>query len=162
MWADTFFATQIVCKSTVSPTATLCSRREMPPSNHDRIQRLRHEFQQAKQEEDLEDQRHAYSFSQPWVSVWQEPRSIRAALSPAHPETYQGSQGDSPPPTMRRWTLQRRVSKAAVWLMDFLHSANFSHVALDPKTAPYSELPPHPRAWLNRVISSLKGRNTNR
>lgn len=46
------------------------SCREMVPSNHDRIQKLRHEFQQAKQEEDQEEQRHAYSFNQPWVSVW--------------------------------------------------------------------------------------------
>lgn len=46
-----------------------------------------------------------------------------------------------PPPTTHRWTLRRCVSKAAVWLMDFLHSANFSHVALDQKTASYSELP---------------------
>nr|XP_046227303.1 partitioning defective 3 homolog isoform X2 [Scatophagus argus] len=42
--------------------------REMVPSNHDRIQRLRHEFQQAKQEDDLEDHRHTYSFNQSWVS----------------------------------------------------------------------------------------------
>uniref|UniRef100_A0A673C5W7 PDZ domain-containing protein n=1 Tax=Sphaeramia orbicularis TaxID=375764 RepID=A0A673C5W7_9TELE len=40
---------------------------QMTPSNHDRIQRLRHEFQQAKQEEDLEDHRHTYSFDQTWV-----------------------------------------------------------------------------------------------
>uniref|UniRef100_A0A8C4DY07 Par-3 family cell polarity regulator n=1 Tax=Dicentrarchus labrax TaxID=13489 RepID=A0A8C4DY07_DICLA len=39
---------------------------EMAPSNHDRIQRLRHEFQQAKQEEDPEDLRHTYSFNQSW------------------------------------------------------------------------------------------------
>ena len=40
------------------------------PSNHDRIQRLRQEFQQAKQDEDVEDRRRTYSFEQPWVSVW--------------------------------------------------------------------------------------------
>lgn len=39
------------------------------PNNHDRIQRLRQEFQQAKQEEDVEDRRRTYSFEQPWVSV---------------------------------------------------------------------------------------------
>uniref|UniRef100_A0AAQ6AL14 PDZ domain-containing protein n=1 Tax=Amphiprion ocellaris TaxID=80972 RepID=A0AAQ6AL14_AMPOC len=42
---------------------------QMAPSNHDRIQRLRHEFQQAKQEDDLEDHQHTYSFDQPWVSA---------------------------------------------------------------------------------------------
>ena len=40
------------------------------PSNHDRIQRLRQEFQQAKQDEDVEDRRRTYSFEQPWVSEW--------------------------------------------------------------------------------------------
>lgn len=38
------------------------------PNNHDRIQRLRQEFQQAKQDEDVEDRRRTYSFEQPWVS----------------------------------------------------------------------------------------------
>uniref|UniRef100_A0A674PN21 Par-3 family cell polarity regulator n=1 Tax=Takifugu rubripes TaxID=31033 RepID=A0A674PN21_TAKRU len=47
--------------------------REIPPSNHDRIRRLRQEFQQARQEEDLEDHQHALSFNQPWVSFQQEP-----------------------------------------------------------------------------------------
>nr|XP_033787404.1 partitioning defective 3 homolog isoform X1 [Geotrypetes seraphini] len=36
------------------------------PSNHDRIQRLRQEFQQAKQEDDVEDRRRTYSFEQQW------------------------------------------------------------------------------------------------
>ncbi|XP_005994883.1 partitioning defective 3 homolog isoform X2 [Latimeria chalumnae] len=36
------------------------------PSNHDRIQRLRQEYQQARQEEELEDRRRTYSFEQPW------------------------------------------------------------------------------------------------
>ncbi|XP_055003104.1 partitioning defective 3 homolog isoform X12 [Sorex araneus] len=38
------------------------------PSNHDRIQRLRQEFQQAKQDEDVEDRRRTYSFEQPWAN----------------------------------------------------------------------------------------------
>uniref|UniRef100_A0A3B4X165 Par-3 family cell polarity regulator n=1 Tax=Seriola lalandi dorsalis TaxID=1841481 RepID=A0A3B4X165_SERLL len=42
---------------------------QMAPSNHDRIQRLRNEFQQAKQEEDVEDHRHTYSFDQSWVTT---------------------------------------------------------------------------------------------
>lgn len=41
----------------------------MAPSNHDRIQRLRNEFQQAKQEDDVEDHQHTYSFNQSWVSI---------------------------------------------------------------------------------------------
>ncbi|KAE8280090.1 Partitioning defective 3-like protein [Larimichthys crocea] len=53
----------------------------MAPSNHDRIQRLRHEFQQAKQEEDLEDHRHTYSFNQPWVSNGTETQSGRHSVT---------------------------------------------------------------------------------
>ncbi|KAL2761339.1 partitioning defective 3-like protein isoform 6 [Daubentonia madagascariensis] len=48
------------------------------PSNHDRIQRLRQEFQQAKQDEDIEDRRRTYSFEQPW------PNSRPAAQSGRH------------------------------------------------------------------------------
>ncbi|XP_077931486.1 partitioning defective 3 homolog isoform X7 [Halichoerus grypus] len=48
------------------------------PSNHDRIQRLRQEFQQAKQDEDVEDRRRTYSFEQPW------PNSRAAAQSGRH------------------------------------------------------------------------------
>ncbi|XP_036374586.1 partitioning defective 3 homolog [Megalops cyprinoides] len=36
-------------------------------SNHDRIQRLRHEFQQARQDDDPDDRRRTYSFEQPWA-----------------------------------------------------------------------------------------------
>ncbi|XP_061778407.1 partitioning defective 3 homolog [Nerophis ophidion] len=36
------------------------------PSNHDRIQRLRNEFQQAKQDDDPVDHRHSYSLDQTW------------------------------------------------------------------------------------------------
>ncbi|XP_070708818.1 partitioning defective 3 homolog [Pempheris klunzingeri] len=54
---------------------------QMAPSNHDRIQRLRHEFQQAKQEEDLEDHRHTYSFNQPWVSNGMETPSGRHSVT---------------------------------------------------------------------------------
>uniref|UniRef100_H2LIX9 Par-3 family cell polarity regulator n=1 Tax=Oryzias latipes TaxID=8090 RepID=H2LIX9_ORYLA len=49
----------------------------MTPSNHDRIQRLRHEFQQAKQEEDLDGHKRSYSFNQPWVSNGTESKSGR-------------------------------------------------------------------------------------
>ncbi|XP_040921330.1 partitioning defective 3 homolog isoform X2 [Toxotes jaculatrix] len=54
---------------------------QMAPSNHDRIQRLRHEFQQAKQEEDLEDHRHTYSFDQSWVSNGTETQSGRHSVT---------------------------------------------------------------------------------
>ncbi|RXN01849.1 Partitioning defective 3-like [Acipenser ruthenus] len=40
----------------------------LAPSNHDRIQRLRHEFQQAQQEDDGGNRRRTYSFEQPWPS----------------------------------------------------------------------------------------------
>lgn len=52
-----------------SSSFVLFSSTQMTPSNHDRIQRLRHEFQQAKQEEDLDGHKRSYSFNQPWVSV---------------------------------------------------------------------------------------------
>uniref|UniRef100_A0A665VFU7 Partitioning defective 3 homolog n=1 Tax=Echeneis naucrates TaxID=173247 RepID=A0A665VFU7_ECHNA len=45
---------------------------QMAPSNHDRIQRLRHEFQQAKQEEDVEDHGNTYSLDQALVSFQSE------------------------------------------------------------------------------------------
>uniref|UniRef100_A0A672JR56 Par-3 family cell polarity regulator alpha, b n=1 Tax=Salarias fasciatus TaxID=181472 RepID=A0A672JR56_SALFA len=44
----------------------------LTPSNHDRIQRLRQEFQQAQTvPEDPDDRRRTYSFEQPWVSYSQ-------------------------------------------------------------------------------------------
>ncbi|KAG7216698.1 hypothetical protein INR49_021068 [Caranx melampygus] len=51
----------------------------MAPSNHDRIQRLRHEFQQAKQEEDVED--HTYSFEQSWLGNGTETQSGRHSVT---------------------------------------------------------------------------------
>uniref|UniRef100_A0A3Q1CPV1 PDZ domain-containing protein n=1 Tax=Amphiprion ocellaris TaxID=80972 RepID=A0A3Q1CPV1_AMPOC len=54
---------------------------QMAPSNHDRIQRLRHEFQQAKQEDDLEDHQHTYSFDQPWVTNGTEAQSGRHSVT---------------------------------------------------------------------------------
>ncbi|XP_070988345.1 partitioning defective 3 homolog isoform X3 [Oncorhynchus clarkii lewisi] len=38
----------------------------LAPSNHDRIQRLRHEFQQARGDDDPDDRRRTYNFEQPW------------------------------------------------------------------------------------------------
>ncbi|XP_068603804.1 partitioning defective 3 homolog [Brachionichthys hirsutus] len=55
--------------------------REMAPSNHDRIQRLRHEFQQAKQEDDPEDHRSTYSLNQPWASSGTEMPSGRHSVT---------------------------------------------------------------------------------
>ncbi|XP_017657283.1 partitioning defective 3 homolog isoform X4 [Nannospalax galili] len=51
------------------------------PSNHDRIQRLRQEFQQAKQDEDVEDRRRTYSFEQPWPSSRPAAQSGRHSVS---------------------------------------------------------------------------------
>ncbi|XP_068160046.1 partitioning defective 3 homolog [Antennarius striatus] len=55
--------------------------REMAPSNHDRIQRLRHEFQQAKQDDDPEEHRSTYSFNQPWVNSGAEIPSGRHSVT---------------------------------------------------------------------------------
>ncbi|XP_006158369.1 partitioning defective 3 homolog isoform X17 [Tupaia chinensis] len=51
------------------------------PSNHDRIQRLRQEFQQAKQDEDVEDRRRTYSFEQPWPNSRAPAQSGRHSVS---------------------------------------------------------------------------------
>ncbi|KAM9302484.1 partitioning defective 3 homolog isoform 8-T8 [Morus bassanus] len=51
------------------------------PNNHDRIQRLRQEFQQAKQDEDMEDRRRTYSFEQPWPSTKTYSQSGRHSVS---------------------------------------------------------------------------------
>nr|XP_015194429.1 PREDICTED: partitioning defective 3 homolog isoform X5 [Lepisosteus oculatus] len=51
------------------------------PSNHDRIQRLRHEFQQAKQEDDPDDRRRTYSFEQPWPNSNSYAQSGRHSVS---------------------------------------------------------------------------------
>uniref|UniRef100_A0A3P8NCQ2 PDZ domain-containing protein n=1 Tax=Astatotilapia calliptera TaxID=8154 RepID=A0A3P8NCQ2_ASTCA len=46
----------------------------LTPSNHDRIQRLRQEFQQAQNvPDDPDDRRRTYSFEQPWVSGYSQP-----------------------------------------------------------------------------------------
>ncbi|XP_038579932.1 partitioning defective 3 homolog isoform X2 [Micropterus salmoides] len=54
---------------------------QVAPSNHDRIQRLRNEFQQAKHEEDIEDRRHTYSFNQSRVSNGTETQSGRHSVT---------------------------------------------------------------------------------
>ncbi|XP_016151785.1 PREDICTED: partitioning defective 3 homolog isoform X5 [Ficedula albicollis] len=51
------------------------------PNNHDRIQRLRQEFQQAKQDEDVEDRRRTYSFEQPWPNPKTYSQSGRHSVS---------------------------------------------------------------------------------
>uniref|UniRef100_A0A8C5FLE1 Par-3 family cell polarity regulator n=1 Tax=Gadus morhua TaxID=8049 RepID=A0A8C5FLE1_GADMO len=51
------------------------------PSNHDRIQRLRHEFQQAQTgPEDPDDRRRTYSFEQPWVSPGRHSVSVEVQM----------------------------------------------------------------------------------
>ncbi|KAM7370152.1 hypothetical protein PAMP_011430 [Pampus punctatissimus] len=54
---------------------------QMAPSNHDRIQRLRHEFQQAKQEEDIEEHQHTYSLDQSWANSGTETPSGRHSVT---------------------------------------------------------------------------------
>ncbi|XP_077364951.1 partitioning defective 3 homolog isoform X2 [Festucalex cinctus] len=51
------------------------------PSNHDRIQRLRHEFQQAKQDDDMEEHKHPYSLDHSWSSNGVEMRSGRLSVT---------------------------------------------------------------------------------
>ncbi|XP_020846103.1 partitioning defective 3 homolog isoform X13 [Phascolarctos cinereus] len=63
-----------------SKPSTVDSNR-LTPSNHDRIQRLRQEFQQAKQDEDVEDRRRTYSFEQPWPNTKVYSQSGRHSVS---------------------------------------------------------------------------------
>ncbi|XP_028933298.1 partitioning defective 3 homolog isoform X18 [Ornithorhynchus anatinus] len=63
-----------------SKSSPLDSNRSTP-SNHDRIQRLRQEFQQAKQDEDGEDRRRTYSFEQPWPNTKTYTQSGRHSVS---------------------------------------------------------------------------------
>ncbi|XP_061522324.1 partitioning defective 3 homolog isoform X2 [Phycodurus eques] len=51
------------------------------PSNHDRIQRLRHEFQQAKQDDDMEDYQQSCSLDQSWPSNAMERQSGRNSVT---------------------------------------------------------------------------------
>ncbi|XP_057681039.1 partitioning defective 3 homolog [Corythoichthys intestinalis] len=51
------------------------------PSNHDRIQRLRHEFQQAKQDDDMEDHHESYSLDQSKPSNGMEIQSGRHSVT---------------------------------------------------------------------------------
>lgn len=66
----------------------------MAPSNHDRIQMLRSEFQHARQEDDVEDHRHTY---QSWVGNGMETPSGRhsvtvEALQPEDRDSFQEAQ----------------------------------------------------------------------
>ncbi|CAG5895558.1 unnamed protein product [Menidia menidia] len=65
-----------------SPKAVLFPKKkpigsQMVPSNHDRIQRLRNEFQQAKHEVDPEDHQQIYGIDQSWVTSGTETQSGR-------------------------------------------------------------------------------------
>ncbi|KAM5156818.1 partitioning defective 3 homolog isoform 2-T2 [Mantella aurantiaca] len=51
------------------------------PSNHDRIQRLRQEFQQARHEDDVDERRRTYSFEQPWPNATTYNQSGRHSVS---------------------------------------------------------------------------------
>ncbi|XP_018407829.1 PREDICTED: partitioning defective 3 homolog isoform X6 [Nanorana parkeri] len=51
------------------------------PSNHDRIQRLRQEFQQARHEDDVDERRRTYSFEQPWPNTTTYNQSGRHSVS---------------------------------------------------------------------------------
>lgn len=83
------------------------------PNNHDRIQRLRQEFQQAKQDEDVEDRRRTYSFEQPWVSVW----------NPSNLERFPNSHC----PWAGREQSDRDAGSAASRLLPFLFSLFLVH-----------------------------------
>uniref|UniRef100_A0A3Q1CRX7 PDZ domain-containing protein n=1 Tax=Amphiprion ocellaris TaxID=80972 RepID=A0A3Q1CRX7_AMPOC len=69
--SDTLY-TQVSKARNDRPPSADSSR--LTPSNHDRIQRLRQEFQQAQNvPDDPDDRRRTYSFEQPWVSGYSQP-----------------------------------------------------------------------------------------
>ncbi|CAL8277177.1 unnamed protein product [Lota lota] len=66
--SDSTLYTQVSMAPNGRPPSADSNR--LAPSNHDRIQRLRDEFQQAQTvPEDPDDRRRTYSFEQPWVSA---------------------------------------------------------------------------------------------
>ncbi|XP_023182509.1 partitioning defective 3 homolog isoform X2 [Xiphophorus maculatus] len=67
---------------------------QMAPSNHDRIQRLRHEFQQARQGEEPEEHQSSYSFDQSWVSNGTETPSGRHSATAETQQQQQQQQED--------------------------------------------------------------------
>uniref|UniRef100_A0A8C5GHV1 Partitioning defective 3 homolog n=1 Tax=Gouania willdenowi TaxID=441366 RepID=A0A8C5GHV1_GOUWI len=81
---------------------------QITPSNHDRIQRLRHEFQQAKQEQDLDDHQHTYSLDPSWVSNGTEVQSglqsvtVDNTTPKQQQEEQDGYQQDNPLPRLPR------------------------------------------------------------
>ncbi|XP_054893279.1 partitioning defective 3 homolog isoform X2 [Poeciliopsis prolifica] len=67
----------------------------MAPSNHDRIQRLRHEFQQARHGEEPEEHQGSHSFNQPWASNGTETQSGRhSATAETQQQQQQQEDGD--------------------------------------------------------------------
>uniref|UniRef100_A0A672J5M6 Partitioning defective 3 homolog n=1 Tax=Salarias fasciatus TaxID=181472 RepID=A0A672J5M6_SALFA len=99
------------------PAAPIPSNRnsQMAPSNHDRIQRLRHEFQQARQEEDLEDHQRSYSLDQSWVSNGTDTPSGRHSVTVDGPAQTQQQDGqDGFPQAQRQYSsLPRQPRKHA-------------------------------------------------
>ncbi|KAM4534142.1 partitioning defective 3 homolog isoform 3-T3 [Odontesthes bonariensis] len=87
---------------------------QIAPSNHDRIQRLRHEFQQAKQDEDLEDHQQTYSFDQSWVTDDTETESGRhSATVETQFQRQQQEDGDGHQQTPRQYnSLPRQPRKS--------------------------------------------------
>nr|XP_057915313.1 partitioning defective 3 homolog isoform X2 [Doryrhamphus excisus] len=68
------------------------SSNQTAPNNHDRIQRLRHEFQQAKQDDDPDGHRHSYSLDQTGVANGTDRPSGRhsVAVEKQHQEDHGG------------------------------------------------------------------------
>uniref|UniRef100_A0AAZ3SQV4 PDZ domain-containing protein n=1 Tax=Oncorhynchus tshawytscha TaxID=74940 RepID=A0AAZ3SQV4_ONCTS len=63
---DSSLYTQVGHARNANGRAPSADSNRLAPSNHDRIQRLRHEFQQAREDDDPDDRRRTYSFEQPW------------------------------------------------------------------------------------------------
>ncbi|XP_042164093.1 par-3 family cell polarity regulator alpha, b isoform X6 [Oncorhynchus tshawytscha] len=66
---DSSLYTQVGHARNANGRAPSADSNRLAPSNHDRIQRLRHEFQQAREDDDPDDRRRTYSFEQPWQNT---------------------------------------------------------------------------------------------
>lgn len=115
------------------------------PSNHDRIQRLRQEFQQAKQDEDVEDRRRTYSFEQPWPNSRPAAQSGRHSVSvEVQMQRQRQEERDSFPQAQRQYSSlprQSRKNASSVsqdsWEQNYAPGEGFQSAKENPRYSSY-------------------------
>ncbi|XP_036082758.1 partitioning defective 3 homolog isoform X9 [Rousettus aegyptiacus] len=115
------------------------------PSNHDRIQRLRQEFQQAKQDEDVEDRRRTYSFEQPWPNSRPAAQSGRHSVSvEVQMQRQRQEERESFPQAQRQYSsLPRQSRKNAssvsqdTWEQNYAPGEGFQSAKENPRYSSY-------------------------